>query len=176
MPKFFTVDRAGQLQRGMVLNLKQYKDIKPAELQAHVDTTFPNGISPHGNTYFLTNTTLAKETNSAIELLFEYVRRSDFSDCPSRFQSIFAVESVDDAVEFDRKFGNGNSRIWEVEAKSFFRGNMNLLNFGNNTNLVYSYFAHMYWRGERGPIEVQEFWEILLVPPVRVIDEVKRPR
>lgn len=37
----------------------------------------------------------------------------------------------------------------------------------DQTNLVYSYFAELYWTGEAGPIE--PYWEVLLVPPVHVI-------
>jgi hypothetical protein len=46
---------------------------------------------------------------------------------------------------------------------------MNLLT-SQETTLVYSWFAHAYWSGERGPVD--PFWECLLIPPIKVLGTV----
>lgn len=169
MAKFFTVDRWGTLSEGMELCTQRHTDINLPELQEHVDFLFSDGVSRHGDAYFLSNESKASVTSPAIELLFEYVRRSYFPNKPSRFTSFFGVSSLPAAVEFNARFGARKGAIWEVEASDYFRGDMNLLT-SNATTLVHSYFAHLYWKGEDGPI--QPFWEVLLVPPVRVLRQI----
>lgn len=169
MREFYTIDRLGTLKEGEVFNLTRFSDLNPKELQTHVDLMFPDGVSRHGDEYFLKNSSRANVASPAIELLFEYVRRAYFKDCPSRFQSWFGVESVKDAVAFRNEFGGGVGSVWVISAKRFFRGNMRLLT-SNQTTLVYSYFANIYWRGETGPIS--GFWEVLLQPPIHVIRKV----
>ena len=168
MTKFFTVDRSGTLTQGMKIAIHRHTDIDPPSLQKHVDVMFPNGVSKHGDSYFLSSGSRANVTSPAIELLFEYVRRAHFSDRPSRFTSFFAVDSLPAATAFNDKYGGGAAAIWEVEADAYFRGNMTLLT-SNQTNLVYSYFAHLYWSGEIGPVDVEPFWEFLLACPVKVL-------
>jgi len=166
MPTFFTVDRSGALASGMEIAIRRHTDINPPFLQKHVDAMFPDGVSKHGDLYFLNNESRANVTGPAIELLFEYVRRAHFPDKPSRFASFFAVDSLPAAIEFNAKYGGGAAAIWEVEANAHFRGDMTLLTSGQS-NLFYSYFAHLYWSGEAGP--EKPFWEILLACPVKVL-------
>lgn len=169
MKTLFTVDRCGQLKAGMILDLIIFKDIQPPDLQNHVDSMFPKGISCHGDNYLLKNSSLANITSPAIELLFEYVRRSIFPQKPSRYSSIFGIETIEDANLFNERYGQNKGTIWEIESKDWIRCNMNLLTFTCST-LVCSYYAHKYWNGEPGPIDA--FWEILLIPPVKVLCQV----
>ena len=169
MAIFYTVDRSGKLKEGMELNTQRHGDILPAELQQHVDFMFPNGVSKHGDSYFLSSGSKANIASPAIEILFEYARRAHFQDKPSRFTSLFGVDSLLSATDFNTRYAEGKAGIWEVDADVYFRGNMNLLT-SNQTTLVYSYFAHLYWKGETGPIP--PFWEYLLTPPVRVLRRV----
>ena len=105
MPKLYTVDRRGTLREGMVLDLVRFTDISPRELQLHLDNMFPQGVSCHGNNYFLSNGSHGVVVSPMIELLFEYVRRACYPDRPSRFTSWFGVESVDDAKRFRERNG-----------------------------------------------------------------------
>lgn len=172
MRNFYTVDRLQTLRSAQVLELTRFQDLQPPELQTHVDEMFPTGVSQHGDQYFLKNSSRANIASPAVELLFEYVRRSHFPDKPSRFQSWFGVESLDDAKAFRARFGAGTGTIWRVASKEFLRANMNLLT-SQQTTLAYSWFAHAYWRGESGPMN--PFWEFLLVPPVQVLGAVVEP-
>lgn len=189
MSTFFTVDRRGILHQDQILNLTIHNDIKihwnngvpefdllyedgrqEDELQAHVNKLFANGVSTHGNQYFLDGQSYTSVTSPFIELLFEYVRRSYFAEKPSRFESFFACESLEQARAFRAKYGNGT--IWKVECDDAFRADMSLLTIEQESILLTSYSAHRYWSGLadfRGP----SFWEYLLTPPVHVLKRVE---
>jgi len=170
------------------------------ELQAHIDALFPSGVSELGNRYFLCSQMSADFVNEAIkfldtcesldqakreiesalsnsriatiEILFEYVRRSCFPDKPSRFTSVFAWETLDQARAFRKRYGEGP--IWEVECDERpFRADMNLVTLGKSV-LTLSYSAHRYWSGLPGiNADVPPWWEVLLTPPVRVLQQVR---
>ena len=165
---FYTVDRAGTLSEGLVCQLNIYQDISPPELAVHVKDLFPDGVSIHGEQYFLSNKAQAMAVDPMLELLFEQVRRTTQPERPSRLQSMFAVETLDQARLFQSEFGG--SAIYKVNSNVTFRANMRLLNAGNS-NLATSWFAHLYWKGEAGPINL--FWEYILKCPVHVGERVE---
>jgi hypothetical protein len=171
MKKFYTVDRVGTLSSGTVINITKYDDVNPKALQVHVDSLFPSGVSFHGENYLLKNDSHGKISSSAIELLFEYVRRSNFPEIPSRFECSFACETIEEAKVFRTNFGQPTDRIFEVFSEgSYFKGNMVLLE-NNQTSLVCSYFADEYWKGNQGP-NPDCFWEVLLELPVTIGEQV----
>ncbi|MGF1878095.1 DUF2441 domain-containing protein [Photobacterium frigidiphilum] len=172
MKIFYAVDREGRLNKGEELSLDKHEDISPDFLQSHVDGMFPDGMSVHGEKYFLSNDSKGNIASPAIELLFEYVRKSDFPEVNSRFQSFFACETLDDARLFRNKFGDSSSRIFEIHSSNpSVKVNMNLLSNGSST-LVCSYFAQEYWMGHAGPDE-NPFWEVLLSLPILVSTQVE---
>ncbi len=166
MPVFFTVDRLKTLHQGSVLRLTRHTDLEPPEAQEHADALFPDGVSTHGNSYLLSGNSDPKLASPAVELLFEYVRRASFPEKPSRFQSLFAWESIEEAIAFRGKHGGPDAPIWRVEAEEFCKADMSYLKRGTSI-LVWSCFAHSYWRGEGTESPA---WEILLVPPVSVLN------
>src|SRR5437867_2966643 len=129
MPRFFHVDRRGTLTDGALIELVRHDDVSPPTLQAHVDTLFPDGVTEHGRQYFVGFQVIGPVQEPAIELLFEYVRRAGFPERPSRFQSVFAFETVDEARRFRGEMGAAGASIWEVEveAETAFRADMNYL-------------------------------------------------
>lgn len=171
MTVLYTVDRLGTLTPNQVCRLIRYDDIKPEVLNTHVTDMFPDGVSQHGNAYFLGSEQKALIASPALELTFEYVRRALYPDRPSRFQSMFAVDSLESAKSFMKKYPNDNSSIWEVEAETIFRANMNMLYAGDSI-LVTSYLANVYWAGESGP-DNSPFWEYLLKCPVTIRERVE---
>ena len=169
MGRYFTVDRRRTLEQSQMINLRRYSDVRPPELQDQVDSLFPGGVTSHGEYYILRGETPAMGVNPIIELLFEYVRRSHFPFRPSRFQSIFAFENIDQAVSFRNEYGTTDSLIWEVESDAAFKPDMRLLTLQSSL-LTLSYNAHRYWRGESSGND--PLWEYLMVPPVRVIRRI----
>lgn len=173
MEKFFAVDRACTFKEGMVLELVRHTDVDPAVLQLHVDSLFPDGLSVHGERYLLNNNSRGTIASPMIELLFENVRRAHFPDSPSRFQSVFACCSVEEASQFRAAYGNREAPIWEIYSDSqYCKGNMRLLD-SNQTTLVCSYLAHEYWSGNQGPVELAGLTEVVLKLPVSVGSKVK---
>ena len=141
-------------------------------MQQHVDVLFPHGVTQHGETYVLRGKKPANSVSAVIELLFEYVRRSHYHERPSRFESLFAWKTLEDAHWFAKKFTSSKSvkppAIWEVEANSCFTADMSLLTLDSSL-LVLSYNAHRYWKGRPGPTPR---WEVLLEPPVTVVRQM----
>lgn len=170
MAIYYHIDLLGTLIPGNTINLIRYKDVRPDFLQQHVDTLFPRGLSNHGETYFLKNQTTANGVNQVIELLFEYVRQSNYSRVQSRFQSLFAFGSIEEARIFREKFCNNQGYICrlECEESQAFKADMNILTL-RDTLLVLSYRAHRYWQGLPDPSGAPPLWEYLLKPPVKVV-------
>lgn len=165
MAQFYSLDRLGTLSEDLEIRLTRYNDINPAELQQHVDLLFPDGLSRQEEQYFLKNNSSPRFSAPAIEMLFEYVRRACFPDRPSRFQSMFAFEFLNEAIEIKARYGNDQGTIWQIESNEYFKADMGLLIFGN-TILVHSYLAHNYWKGKAGQNPI---WEVLIINPIRVI-------
>jgi hypothetical protein len=174
MAKFYHIDRLGRLNRGDEIELTCYDDVEPEFLQHHVDSLFPEGISSHGDTYFLKNETQAKGVSPIIELVFEYVRRSNYSHRPSRFQSFFAFGSPKDATNFSKIYGNSTGTLWEVECDDArcFKADMNILTLRDSL-LVLSYRASCYWEGLPDPSGKTPIWEFLLKPPIKIVEKIR---
>lgn len=173
LEKFFAVDRACSLKEGMVLGLACHTDVNPAELQLHVDSLFPDGLSVHGERYLLNNNSRGNIASPMIELLFENVRRAHFPNSPSRFQSFFACCSVEEARQFRAEYASGDAPIWKIYSDGqYCKGNMRLLD-SSQTTLICSYLAHEYWSGSQGPTEFSGLTEVVLKLPVTVGTQVR---
>jgi len=166
---FYTVDRRNSLSAGTICNLIVYSDIQPAALQNHVNTMFPEGVSTHGEQYFLKNESHSTVISPMLEVVFEYVRRAKYPHLPSRFQCMFAVNSIEAANSFKSKYGSEFSPIYRVKSEIAIKADMNLLTA--QTVLVTSYFGNLYWSGEVHP-EKEPFWEYLLPYPVTVCERI----
>jgi hypothetical protein len=154
--------------------------ITDPDLQGHVEALFPDGLSQHGLGYLFWQGPLVSplqpgiydanaigQMNShAIELIFEFVRRTAFPDRPSRHQSIFAWETRDDAVRFAQGQGLTGAVIWEIQGECSFKADMNLLHLG--TALQASFAAHSYWKGEARK-GAAPHWECFLDPDAHVV-------
>lgn len=169
MTKFFHFDRKSLLSEGDIINLTKYTDISPDYLQKHIDKYYPSGFTGHGEYYLLQGTSASKLINPNIEIFFEYVRRAYYKNKPSRFQSFFAFNSMEEVVKFIDKFQYKSGKLWEVECEKSYSADMSLLNIGSSI-LTYSYNAHLYWEGKSSDDPI---WEVLLAPPVNIIQEVK---
>lgn len=182
MPRYYTVDRSAGLQPGtQVLADADFKGCRFFPVQDHftredlerlVLELFPGGLTRHGKRYLLDEClVIATPQGPApqvphipmIELACELVRRISFPELPSRLQALFAWQSRDEALAFQRESGSGT--IYEVEADKFFRGDMKLLYLGGS-GIGAWHFAMKYWTAEASPTPR---WEYLLVPPIRVI-------
>ena len=186
MARYYTVDRSGKLSTGQ--EVRPDTDFSASEffpvqdhftrqdLEELTQQLFPGGLTFHGKRYLLDECLIMTTPLGPapyvphipmIELVFELVRRVFFAEKPSRMTSIFAWATRSEAVAFQKDYGGAS--ICEIEAETFFRGDMNLLFLGGS-GVGAMLFAMKYWRGESSPTPR---WEYLLVPPVRVIGITK---
>jgi len=174
--QFITFDRQNRLSEGLVLSLRRWDDVKPAYLQEHVDDLFPEGVSSHGELYFLRGSSQTLVASPAIELIWEYVRRVVNPSAPSRLQSVFGFDLDDEqsASSFSQLYGGG--QLWIVEAEHSFRADMTWLTAGSI--LRSSHYATCYWQqmaridtlvNQPPDVAQDPMWEVLLTPPVRVV-------
>ena len=86
MTTYYTLDRRNRLVAGTELRLqaldakKHSLDIFP-DLAAHTAALFPDGLSDHGERHLPAR---ANIPDANIELIWEYIRRAEFSHRPSR--------------------------------------------------------------------------------------------
>lgn len=175
MSRFYHIDRLNSLRVGQEINLMKFKDIScnnpsiNAALQSQFDMFMKEGVSRHGDHYFATNP-FFYDTSYDIELIFEYERKLNFPELPSRFQSLFAVDRENIFPMLYRLGALHKSvRIYEVECNNYFKADMNLLYKGSN--LINTFYAKRYWSGENLSAPLYEY---LLKLPVKVIRRVAR--
>lgn len=189
MQTLYTVDGLKKLFIGQQIDLSEnyfgqnfysVEDIyTESDLKLHLDELFPEGLSTHGITYFTNYYLIVKDSNTGqslpyvphipmIEIVFELVRRTNFCDKPSRFQSMFAWDSIERANQFRHNYRCADAPIFKLQCETVFRADMGLLRLGGSC-LGASLFAHKYWRGEATQ---NPDWEYLLKPPVMVVEQV----
>ncbi|MCG2572348.1 DUF2441 domain-containing protein [Acinetobacter sp. ME22] len=182
MTVFFTVDRESSLNSGKRLELitdlsKTMKItmsgmISEDQLVESFRRNYPNGISLHGQSYLFGYPAFVAKSGSKqlvhispmIEAIFEQVRRADFPTLPSRFTSMFAWQSKNDAHTFKNNYRSPNANIFEVESEEYFLGDMSLLTIGGQVMNTFE-LAYKYWNGDRSD---KPSIEVLLPLPVSI--------
>ncbi|WP_151742978.1 DUF2441 domain-containing protein [Acinetobacter sp. TUM15113] len=189
MTTYFTVDRINRVNEGDVFSLiTDFSATHCFEFEGfftHEDNYnligeyYPNGISRHGQSYLCGYPSFAKKTKNnqfvpkddVIEAIFELVRRLEFPELPSRMSSMFAWQSLNDALAFANSNHIGGFKIHEVETESenIFIGDMNFLKTGGQ--VINSYvLARKYWSGETSSSPILE---VLIPLPVTIGKEVE---
>lgn len=185
MEEFYTVSRA-DISGKDELTLYKRKDIsqdifevqdiyKQKDVKDLIDNFYPNGISNHGLQYLYNKFNFVQDFNNdyfvsyngVMEGIFELIRLLKFSDCPSRFTSIFACKTFEDALKFKFENCNNTGDIYKVSSKKYFKADMNLLKIGSIPSSFL--FAEKYWSGEGSKAP---FWEYLLEDPVKIIEKL----
>lgn len=168
--EFFTVDRAGKLFEGMVCELVDDAHIPNAELASHVKEMYPGGLSHHGLGYLLGINIDAPASDVDLEMLFDLVRRLRYPAAPSRYQCIFAVDSLDAAMRMAEKLNAQTPRVFKLQSEKAIQVDMRLLN-SNNSPLAKYYLADLYWAGKT-PADGAPMWEWLVPCPVVIGERV----
>ncbi|HGJ5898741.1 MAG TPA: hypothetical protein ACHBY6_07800 [Arsenophonus apicola] len=173
---FFTLDRANSLSSELTIILTSIIPNTP-EL-TYLSDLYELGISRHGCNYLLDpklNLWQSDRNMSAIiEIMLEERRKSKYPEKPSRFQSVFACETKEDALWLCGKFQYPtNSPIYKIDTDSFHRGDMNLLSL-NCTPLELSHRLDLYWQEETEMLYdgYFPFWEITIPLPVQIGDRI----
>ncbi|EBP3802810.1 DUF2441 domain-containing protein [Salmonella enterica subsp. enterica] len=172
---YYTADTQRTLRPFCKIGMQNYKPEKE-ELANFLNQLFPKGISCHGYNYIYNpEPEMSKNDINSLSLLvgliWELVRLAHFPDKPSRYQCLFATESVEDAMAFiksqDYRDGTDGAPIYEVvTTASVHRGDMRLLNADCSVLELYRR-AFLYWSGKTEFIddEFPVLWEILVPLP-----------
>ena len=167
--QFFYADRSRTLGPGTELGLiAPPHNLVPPGLNSLVQDLFPNGVTNHAQWLWR-----SIDVYGLHESLFEYVRRGEFADKPSRFESIFGFAQLDDARTFLARYpvkGVFGGNVLRVEGESRHRGNLALFDVIMNPGHAIL-GARAYWSGRPGLAPA--LWEHLLSPPVQVLDRVE---
>lgn len=160
----YHIDRSRTLFPGMKIDFMK-PTINPEFLSRTLHSSYPEGISMHGNYYFARQADSFIDTGGnlmpqkiqnanahLIDNVFEYERRINFPQLPSRFQSIFCSETISEARKWiDALQLEETARIWEINYdhgqsvkldSGWLKGDLNNLSF-----LVLSHYATQYWSG-----------------------------
>ena len=142
----------------------------------HLNKLCTDGLSNHGKIY-LSNPWDMKSVATLLELYFEYIRHIHYRNRPSRFQSLFAFDSLERAERFKLQYAkssdipyNRAGLICEIEYHGLcFMADMNHLRTDLNPEIQKQY-AFAYWKGE--PYSTDEHYspdtEYLLELPVKI--------
>jgi hypothetical protein len=183
--QFYHVSRSCILSGQILLSMdysglmveKETKHFCNTEINKVVEKYFPDGISNHGNHYLSEKIRYWHDYESndrflpctlTIEMVFELVRRSGYPHLPSRFQSLFAFETLQEAQKFQTEYSKSESKIYLIEADNYSKHDMSLLTIGFNS-IIGITLGEKYWNGGQSEHPV---WEVLLKLPVTIINEV----
>lgn len=143
-----------------------------ADIDAKIRALYPGGISGHGFNHLYRYNDLHihngfVDGNHAVETSFELMRMLKFPDLPSRFQAYFGCETLAESLEFSES-QNDPCTVYLVECENAVKVDMNWLTTACSIpgNIA---AAECYCRGEPSD---QPFWEILMIPPVQIIEEI----
>lgn len=167
MAIYFTVDRVSSLANNSNISLKAdystthtYPIENLINNEALINRThqlYPDGLSNFGLRYLHEYCLIVRDNNGQcvnfaphepiMEGIFEQVRINEFSERPSRMQSIFGWCNLSDAENFNKAYDNRHS-IYEVHSEKAFIADQKLLYLGGSIMGAFE-FARKYWSGER---------------------------
>lgn len=164
--RLFHVDRRGDLAPGDEI-VRETVPAGTVEERALLAAVFDGGVAPHGRHYCemdLYADDVDALWDATTELLFELVRRERFPWRPSRFRSVFAFASREDAVRFVARYGEEPATVFEVSGVPAFSADMRMVDAPTVPGGVRR--AHYYWEGLTDRDD--PLWEVLVEPPVTV--------
>lgn len=170
MARLYVVDRYNRYQEKQIVSLKKFDDITPIELGNLVTELFPDGVSDQGNYYFLSNVPYIDPTIN-IDWSFEFYRCAKYPTKPSRWQSLYAWQSLNEAIAFRNSNGGPDNPIYEldVDLSRCHIADMHLLD-NPDSALVHTYRAELYWQGQTMPTHIvpdwSTKWEVLVPLPI----------
>lgn len=169
----YHIDRVGSLPLGEVTISKDYFGCMNSNNADYLRDFFIGGISKAGEIYVKSfDKANEMHTLSIIETIFEYVRSLYFNDKPSRFQSVFACETMEDVESWAEYFKCvGELKIRRIEFHNYckcdamWRDICRLEDYFV-PSVVY-YCAKQYWSGAISP---NPRLELVIPLPVLVLE------
>lgn len=175
--KYYSVDRRGVYAEGKRIMLEPNPDPGGNDIHAHINRMYPDGFSLHGAAHYRNVPPPARTaeeaqrayTSALLDYMLEACRKGHFPEKPSRYQSMFACESIEDAVRFRASHGKESDPIFELAPEAVVhRGDMALYTMAP-TMAGLDHRLHLYWQGETLEISGHPTqWEHVLALPVSV--------
>ena len=188
--KYYHIDRNNTLFEGQIISTQKNFIPNNSDGIFLVEKLFPNGVSMHGAHYLNDNAYFFYRTKALIEEIynsnninsiyfaeyaFELIRRLFFPSKPSRYESLFALENLND-IKMWSELTNTNYRVFEIETEDVFQTfDANFIRGGLcfNAKELYQGFspslnfklAFSYWAGEKSDVPKPE---VLLPLPVTI--------
>lgn len=187
---YYHIDRTHSLSEGKLITLNNNFQTNNPNGQILIDKMFPSGISKHGEHYLndsvyyfasslscLDNIFNSNTQNSIFftEYTFELIRRIYFSNKPSRFTSLFAIEKLED-LKYWPEIYSKDTPVFEITTENklaIFDGNYLKGGLAFSNNPLYQGFsaslnfeqALNYWSGKQSNSPKPE---VLLSLPVTI--------
>ena len=140
---------------------------------------YPEGLSRWGNYLYPQRSNAQNAGMMVYETIYEYERRLNFPDLPSRFQSIFATKSIEDLKIWLPTFQARNIPffIWKIDTldSSVIELDSNYLAGGDVFGLqafspvLTSFAANKYWKGSMTDNPRKE---LLVSPKIKFIENI----
>ncbi|MGF7049102.1 hypothetical protein J2T13_003610 [Paenibacillus sp. DS2015] len=145
----YHIDRNNSLKENDTINLSQINTY-PFFLKEIMERRYPDGLSQHGDKYYAQQANKDTLQDVLTENIYEYERRLYFSHLPSRLQSVFASETIEDALFWKSRIVQKECTIWEIEFHHNQYIKLDAAWLGVNKDelsfLVAAYHAEKYWR------------------------------
>lgn len=172
--KAYRLDRRNEMYVGQTIELKIFNDIAPPFLNTLLHKEYPEGLTSHGDQFYASTLSENIFQSAFIESIFEYERRLKFPDKISRYQAIFAAETLEEATTWAEKLKTSSKcELYEIEFdhSNAIKVDASWLAMGEYLpSLLYtSYYAEQYWNGA---FTKTPNFELLISPPAKVLRKV----
>jgi len=105
------------------------------------------------------------------EWIFELIRRAEFEEARSRFQSYFAWPSLEEAEQFITDHRGEKQSVFKLRCDNYELRDMDLIQVSHIGSGLAN--ARQYWKGEAG--SETPTWEVVMEPPIDVVEQVDFP-
>lgn len=184
--KAYHIDRAGLLNLNDIISTTtslNHVHLNDPETMSQLETFFPDGISQHGIRNFSSSAVSQNAGEITFETIYEYHRRLFFPKANSRFQSAFAVETLDDLIIWMDLMGvatnDGKTKVWEIDTLNSkvdsydakFMAGGSLINLEHISPLHVASWANLYWsrkfdEAPRKELLVKGSFKVIDVAPI----------
>lgn len=172
--RLYHIDRSMSLKENQIINTNELHSYVLRNKENLLINKISCELSPYGEFVFGNQASESQTSQVVNELIFEYERKLNFPNLPSRLQSFFAVRSIEDAKLWLELFGE--AKIWEIDTldSKFVELDSKYL-IGGDISAMSTFkpalsvnHARMYWSGRESENPRNE---VLISPRVQIIKE-----
>lgn len=170
--KAYRLDRRNEMSVGQTIDLLPIKIDAPEIYTSLMQRNYPGGLTSHGITHYLSSISgdSGSFVNAIVESICEHTRQLNYPDMTSRFQAIFAAETIDDAKKWRQTLNKEiEYPLYEIEfeASNAVILDPTWLTIGDTFTLFQGAVnAEQYWQGI---VSETPALELVIKPPAKVI-------